>query len=340
MSPLVAATVALLVSGAGTALLRTRPTSMPDVPGERSLHRAPTSRAGGLAIVAGIAAAGLLGWLTAASDFRSLWPAALGGALVAMAGLQEDRRGVPVLARLAIHFAAAGLLLPTWGVPTDLELAGRSWSLPLPIAAVASVLFVVWMINLYNFMDGLDGLAAGMTVVGFGGLALLAAGGGHGELVLAAAAVAGAAGGFLPHNFHPARIFMGDTGSTLLGYLAAALILRGDLQGAFPAWLGLLVFSPFVVDATATLLRRALAGERVWQPHRSHHYQRLASAGWGHRGTALAGYALMLAAMISALMLRNLSPAWQWAGLAFWTALYWGLGRAVASVESRRAVQP
>jgi UDP-N-acetylmuramyl pentapeptide phosphotransferase/UDP-N-acetylglucosamine-1-phosphate transferase len=141
----------------------------------------------------------------------------------------------------------------------------------------------------------------------------------------------------LVHNFPPAKIFLGDTGSTTLGFLAAACSLWGAKDGLFPFWVALLVFSPFIVDATVTLLRRLLRGEKVWEAHRSHYYQRLVLLGWGHRRTVLTEYALMLACAGSALLAVRLPPVGQISLAMAWGLIYgflmWGVGR----LEQRRA---
>jgi len=178
------------------------------------------------------------------------------------------------------------------------------------------------MINLYNFMDGMDGFAGGMTLFGF---LFLGAGGylaGDSQYAWMCWTVVAAATGFLVFNFPPARIFMGDTGSATLGALAAALSLWGIHSGLFPFWFPVLVFSAFIVDATVTLIRRALRGEKVWQAHREHYYQRLVQAGWGHRKTVLAEYLLMLMTGASALSLLGFSPDYQGILLGFWIIVY------------------
>jgi UDP-N-acetylmuramyl pentapeptide phosphotransferase/UDP-N-acetylglucosamine-1-phosphate transferase len=159
---------------------------------------------------------------------------------------------------------------------------------------VFCVLLSVWLVNLYNFMDGMDGLAGGMAVIGFGTLALLGYLAGSPAYAAAALVVAAAAGGFLPFNFPPARLFMGDVGSGSLGFLAAFFILLAERLRLFPLWMSLLVFSPFVVDASWTLIRRACKGRIPWQAHREHFYQRLVRSGWSHRRTTLWSYILML----------------------------------------------
>jgi UDP-N-acetylmuramyl pentapeptide phosphotransferase/UDP-N-acetylglucosamine-1-phosphate transferase len=128
--------------------------------------------------------------------------------------------------------------------------------------------------------------------------------------------------GFLLFNFPPARIFMGDAGSPVLGYLAAAFMLQAEHTRLFPLWIGVLIFSPFIVDATYTLLRRLLARRKIWQAHREHIYQRLVQSGWSHRRTVLWSYMLMLAAALTAIMALELNPRVQWVILSGWMLAY------------------
>src|SRR5512139_765562 len=245
-----------------------------DHPNERSLHETPTPRIGGLGIMAGVlVATGLL------AD-GALLPVMLGAFALAAVSVLDDVRGLPVRARFLAHFvAAAGCLL---------ALGVTGWAL------LAATLTVVWMTNLYNFMDGSDGLAGGMAAIGFGALALAAWLGDAPGLAAFCAAIAAAALAFLRFNFPPARLFMGDAGSIPLGFMAAALGIDGALQGLWPWLFPLLVFSPFILDASVTLARRALRGEKVWQAHRSHYYQRVVLLGASHCQLALTAYALML----------------------------------------------
>lgn len=254
-----------------------------DTPNERSLHNAPVPRGGGLGVLAGF----VVGVLNGSPE------AVLVGAVVALALLSwvDDRHNLPAKFRLVVHFAAAlalfaADLLPRWGDLTGLVL----------------VLGVVWLTNLYNFMDGSDGLAGGMAVFGFGTYGLAALMGGSQAMAALCLSLAGAAAGFLVFNFHPARIFMGDVGSIPLGFLAAALGLDGLRQGLWSLPFMLMAFSPFIMDATLTLLKRARRGERVWQAHREHYYQRLVQMGWGHEWVALAAYALMGVASLCAML--------------------------------------
>jgi UDP-N-acetylmuramyl pentapeptide phosphotransferase/UDP-N-acetylglucosamine-1-phosphate transferase len=246
-------------------------------------------RTGGIAIITGIVAAALC--LRASSGL--IVPAAA----LAIASYFDDRHALPASARLGMHLLAASAFLWLAGAPT----------------AVA-VLFVLllaigWITNLYNFMDGSDGLAGGMAVIGFGTYGLAAWLAGNAELGLLAWSIAAAAAGFLVFNFPPARIFMGDVGSIPLGFLAGALGVAGWLQGLWPLWFPLAVFAPFIVDASMTLTRRLLRGERVWEAHRQHYYQRLILSGWSHRRTALSEYGLMVLCGVVALIGLHQSPA-------------------------------
>lgn len=199
---------------------------------------------------------------------------------LAAVSVLDDVRGLPVALRFLVHFVAAVACL--------LALGLSGWAL-LP-----AMLAVVWMTNLYNFMDGADGLAGGMATIGFGALALAAWLGGAPELAAFCAAVASASVAFLHFNFPPARVFMGDAGSIPLGFLAATLGIMGAMQDVWPWVFPLLVFSPFIIDSSVTLVRRALQGEKIWQAHRSHYYQRLVLMGASHRQLALASWGLML----------------------------------------------
>jgi UDP-N-acetylmuramyl pentapeptide phosphotransferase/UDP-N-acetylglucosamine-1-phosphate transferase len=206
--------------------------------------------------------------------------------------LLDDWKHLPASWRLLGHIAAATAFVLGY-------FSSVGW-----IELALLVLAVAWMINLYNFMDGADGLAGGMTVIGFSAYAAAAGLADNATLAVTSLCVAAAAAAFLTFNFPPARIFLGDSGSIPLGFLAAAVGLLGWHHGSWPLWFPLIVFAPFVVDASVTLARRALRGERVWQAHRSHYYQRLVLTGWSHRRLAVAEYGLML--LTSALSLGAL----------------------------------
>jgi UDP-N-acetylmuramyl pentapeptide phosphotransferase/UDP-N-acetylglucosamine-1-phosphate transferase len=163
-----------------------------------------------------------------------------------------------------------------------------------------------------------------MAVIGFGALALAAAGVAP-DLAVASACIAAAAAGFLVYNFHPARVFLGDAGSIPLGFLGGAMGLAGWVQGSWPAWFPLLVFSPFVVDATVTLALRVARGHRPWQAHREHAYQRMVAGGLGHRSTALIWYVLMGCCALSAVLTLRLETSLQQVVFGSWVVIYFVL---------------
>ncbi|MBA2350582.1 MAG: glycosyltransferase family 4 protein [Burkholderiales bacterium] len=274
-----------------------------DHPNARSLHLRPVPRTGGIAVMLGVLLAGFM----LVPQSRLLL---LGAAVLSAVSFFDDWRGMPAAVRLLIHSAvaaAAALLLVS--------------DMPSPRLAIV-IAATIWMTNLYNFMDGSDGLAGGMALFGFGSLAFAASSGGALPLALIAACVAASAAAFLVFNFSPARIFLGDAGSIPLGFLAAMLGVSGWQQQLWQPWYPLLVFSPFIVDASATLAKRALRCEKVWQAHRDHYYQRLILMGLGHRNTALGAYALMLASGCSGVWARTQSEPTQHLVLLVWALLY------------------
>ncbi len=231
-----------------------------DHPNARSLHSRPTPRSGGVAIVAAVYGAGAV----ALAGTGALWlvPLAVAGIVLAVVAFIDDRAKLSAASRMAVHVAVAiGLVLLGFRL-LALTLPGVEWVPPEWLGVALSAGFIAWMINLYNFMDGLDVFAGGMGVVGFGTLGLLGGWQGDTGFAVVSAIIASACAGFLVVNFPSARIFMGDVGSPTLGCFAAGLIIWGAERGIFPLWAGLLIFSPFIADATVTLLRRLLRGRR------------------------------------------------------------------------------
>lgn len=250
-----------------------------DQPNTRSLHTLPTPRTGGIGIITAIS----ISWLIDSSAVpRSLSVSVL---LLALVSLADDIWSLPVFFRLAFHSMVA------WAYVTSLLYLSHGFFLTLTVC-----LALIWMINLFNFMDGLDGLAGGMALIGFGTYGVAALQMADETFATINFCVAAAAAAFLLFNFHPARIFMGDSGSIPLGFLAGALGLYGWSEGIWSPWFPLLIFAPFIADATVTLIKRICKGERIWHAHRDHYYQKLALSGWGHHNTALFAYVLMLTA--------------------------------------------
>ncbi len=293
-----------------------------DLPNERSLHTIPVPRTGGLGLMAGV----LAGWAWAWQPW--MWPLLCCVLFLMLVSFLDDLYGLSAAWRFLMHFGAAGMF-------AGLGLLSGINALLAAVLVVA----MVWMTNLYNFMDGSDGLAGGMALFGFGFYALAAGRAADVGLASVALAVVGAAVAFLAFNFHPAKIFMGDSGSIPLGFLAAALGLMGWRHGDWPLWFPVLVFSPFIADATVTLFKRLLRGEKVWQAHRNHYYQRLVQIGWGHRKTALCEYGLMLAAGASAIAMLGMPWSSQLAGLALWVMVYTVLMLKISRMWAEVAVR-
>jgi len=259
---------------------------MMDVPNARSSHTIPTPRGGGLAIAAVTLAGTVV--LSVMGLIPARFAAALGGGglLIAAVGWIDDRQGLSALVRAAIHALAAVWALAWLGGLPGLDYGSGRLHLGLlgyPLALVA----LVWMINLYNFMDGIDGLAGAQAVMAAGAAGILLFAGGHSGAAGVAWVITAASAGFLVWNWEPAKIFMGDVGSGLLGYAFGVLALHTENTGALPALIWILLLAVFIVDTTATLIRRIRRGEKWYEAHRTHAFQRAVQAGFSHAQVSL-----------------------------------------------------
>ena len=281
-----------------------------DLPNARSSHSVPTPRGGGLAIVGAVVA--LLAGLAFA---RRLDPQLVVAILppfvvVAWVGWADDRRGLSPLLRLVVHLAASAWCLvwmydpARWGAPGDPAwLAFALWPLLLWLG-------IGWAINLFNFMDGIDGIAGaqGMFIAALGGL-LLELQGDSGP-ALAMLLIAASCSGFLPWNWAPARIFMGDVGSGALGFLLAAVPVATIERGPAQLWPWVILWGAFLADSTVTLLRRLARGARPYEAHRTHAYQVL-SRRWRSHGRVSLGFAAVNLFWLAPLaVFASLWPAW------------------------------
>lgn len=297
-------TSALLTLAVRKAALRR---GLLDIPNIRSSHKVATPRGGGLAIVAVTTLALLIEALRGVLD-RQLFAAAVGAVAVAAVGFADDRRPIRSSARLLVHFSAA-IWAVAWlgGLPPlriGEHVAQLGWS-----GDVIAVLGIVWVLNLFNFMDGIDGIAASEAIfVVLAGVALTAglqaAGGTNLALVFAAAC-----GGFLLWNWPPAKIFLGDVGSGYLGYLIAVFTLAATRSDPTAVWVWLILGGAFFVDATVTLARRTWRRERVYEAHRGHAYQWLARRWGSHRRVTVALLIVNFVWLLPWAMLATLRPA-------------------------------
>lgn len=289
-----------------------------DEPGDRRSHSAPTPRGGGIAIV--IAWLLGIGWLIARSSdaMPFLEAAAIGLVLVAGVGWIDDHRPLSPWSRLAVHGLAAMVLATGVFAQTgNVVLATGAFCISLVL------------VNIWNFMDGIDGLATSQAALAAAGYAAYA---GAGTMAWLAIGLAAACAGFLPFNLPRARIFLGDAGSGALGFALAVVLVGLAGQGGRVGLVLLIPLSAFLVDATLTLASRMLRGERWWQPHVQHAYQRWARRSGRHvvvtmayAGWTLAAVVIMLLAKTTGIaMMFAIILAWYLLGLIVWVRLIQG----------------
>jgi Fuc2NAc and GlcNAc transferase len=257
-----------------------------DIPNQRSSHVTPTPRGGGVSIVAVLSGACLLVTGIEVVNVRALIGCGVAGLLVAAVGYVDDVRSLSAKSRFAVHTLAAGLLV--FSVVGPDGAAAFFPGLPAYVVLALLIVGTIWSINLFNFMDGIDGIAASEAAFVSAAAAVLtlsAAGPSDWSrlaLVLAAACV-----GFLLFNWAPAKIFLGDVGSGFMGFWLAALAVALHVSGYLPIWTYVILSSLFVADATTTLVARIARGERWYEPHRSHAYQVLSRRWRSHAKVTL-----------------------------------------------------
>jgi Fuc2NAc and GlcNAc transferase len=287
-----------------------------DVPNERSSHGVTTPRGGGLSVVLLTSVAALVLTQREVMDFDFFIASTGGGLAVGLVGFLDDRRPLPAAIRLAVHVAAA-LWALTWlgGLPPlqfGEHLVRFGWE-----GYLLGVVLITWALNLFNFMDGIDGLAASEAIYVAWGAAALAAmqsmTGGIPELALAFGA---ACAGFLVWNWPRARIFMGDVGSGYMGYLLALMAIGASRHDSAALWVWLILGGLFFMDASVTLLRRVLQGVPIQEAHRTHAYQWLARRWRSHRRVTLAAAAVNLLWLLPCAFLATSYPT-----RAMWIAL-------------------
>lgn len=246
--------------------------SLIDIPNARSSHTLPTPRGGGVAIVLCFLFALVVMLAEGSQTMASAL--ALGGAGlgVAILGFLDDHGHIAARWRLLGHFSAAAWGLFWLGGLPPFTLFGGTFDLGW-VGHVLAVVYLVWMLNLYNFMDGIDGIASVEAICVCLGASLIYVLAGQGALVAAPLLLAAAVAGFLFWNFPPARIFMGDAGSGFLGIMLGLFSLQAAWAEPSLLWSWLILLGVFIVDATGTLLRRLIRGDKVYEAHRSHAYQ-------------------------------------------------------------------
>ncbi len=306
--PAVAAPILAVLTSyfANLWLVQWKTTAILDYPNSRSLHGTPVPRIGGLGLLLGA----ILSWIFFTTGLpASVW---LGITVLIGISIADDLWKMSVGYRLCVHSLVAAAF--------SFLAVDADWQTQLCLT-----LAIIWMTNLYNFMDGSDGLAGGMALIGFGYYGLVAYLSNNVDFAVINLSIAAAALGFLIHNFHPARIFLGDSGAIPLGYMAAVMGILGWIHELWSLWVPLLIFSPFIIDASVTLIKRLCRGEKIWLAHCEHYYQQLVQKGWGHRNTALLGYGFMLAAGACAVWMNTQDMRMQLITVTVWCGIYLGL---------------
>lgn len=253
-----------------------------DIPNHRSSHSVTTPRGGGLSFVLVFNVFVLIYSVTAHVSLHMVIGLIGAGVIIAVLGWFDDRKNLSAGFRFAVHIIAAIWAVSWIGGLQEISIGCRTLRLGFA-GSILAVVGIVWSINLYNFMDGIDGFsgAEAVTVATFGGLLSLLAN----NLLLAhfSFALAISVGGFLIWNWPPAKIFMGDVGSCFLGLTFAYLALFSEKTGGAPLIVWLILLSVFIADATLTVIRRQMSGEKWYEAHRSHVYQLAVQAGYSHK---------------------------------------------------------
>ncbi len=310
-----------------------------DIPNARSSHMVPTPRGGGVAIVISVLVAlPVIAWLglIPLSATLGLWGAGCG---VAMVGFLDDHGHIPARWRLLGHFLAAAWVLYWLGGLPPLELFGSTVNFGWWGHLLAAI-WLVWHLNLYNFMDGIDGIASVQAVTVCLGAAAVYASVGFADATLVPVLLAAAVAGFLVWNWPPARIFMGDAGSGFLGVTIGALSIHAGWLAPQLLWCWLILLGIFIVDATWTLMQRLLRGVRVYEAHRSHGYQIASRRLGSHRPVTLG----VLAVNILWLLPMGMAVGLQWldgvVGLVIaYAPLVWVVAWLKAGQPEKSAVQ-
>jgi Fuc2NAc and GlcNAc transferase len=283
--------VALLLASVFTTrqlIVNSNRFSKMDIPNERSSHITPTPRGGGIAFVSTSLIGFLLLILNDALNRTELLSLCCAGAIVAIAGHLDDRQKISgATVRLVLHAISAIILIVGVGIPAQISLFDRTVNTGI-VGSILGVIYLVWLLNLFNFMDGTDGIAASEAIfIALAGAFLNYHVLSHADHSAAAEILAASTFGFILYNWSPAKIFMGDVGSGFLGIVIGGLSLIAANQDPELLWVWIILLAVFVSDATVTLIRRLLRKQKPHVAHRSHAYQHLAIRLNSHAKVAL-----------------------------------------------------
>ena len=288
---------------------------MLDIPNERSSHSVPTPRGGGLAAVFSFFLGLIVLWFLGVISYRFILIFLPSGLLVAAVGWLDDHRALSARLRLLVHFVAAGLGLYCMGTLPSVPFFGSEigpafWSYVIFLPAV------VWAVNLNNFMDGIDGIAAGESIsVTLGAALILWMSGGDFAHVCLLILLAVATAGFLFWNWPPAKIFMGDACSGFLGLSIGFFALITSVDGTMNLWSWIILYGVFLVDATYTLGKRIVRGDKFYEAHRSHAYQILSRRLQSHKKVTSGVLVVNICWLFPIAIVTSLYPSYAFLGM-------------------------
>lgn len=304
-------TAAFLLSAAITGLVRiyAQRVNLLDVPNQRSSHEVSTPRGGGLSIVVVFLGASAVLWAIGRLEHDTAIAFLLGGGLIAAIGFADDHSHVSSGRRFLVQVIAASIVVTILGGLPEIPFGETAVDLGV-VGDFLAIFFMVWFTNAFNFMDGIDGIAASEAAfIALGALAVSATGSVVG---LPLGVLAAASLGFLVWNWPPAKIFLGDVGSAFLGFTLIAIALRASADGPVSIWPWLILAGVFLVDATITLITRALSGQKWYSAHKSHAYQKASRRLGAHRPVTLAVLSINLLWLLPLAWFAGAYPEFGW----------------------------
>lgn len=314
---------ALMLTIVLTGLIRNyaRRANLLDVPNERSSHEIATPRGGGLSIVVVFLSSVLALWVMGAIDPDTAVAILTGGGLIAAIGFADDHSHVPASWRFLVQVVAATMVVTTLGGLPEIQFGNIVVDLGVS-GDILTIVFMVWFTNAFNFMDGVDGIAASEAICIAGGALIILATGDSGVASSLLAALMATSSGFLLWNWPPAKIFMGDVGSGFVGFVLAMFAIISNDLGLLPIWSWLILAGVFVVDSTITLVTRMINGEEWHSAHNNHAYQKASRRLQGHRPVTLAVLIINLLWLLPIAWLASARPEFGlWLTVVAWIPL-------------------
>lgn len=304
---------AFLLSAGATALVRfyAQRTNLLDVPNQRSSHQVATPRGGGLSVVIVFLGAVTVLFATGYIPSDVSYALLVGGGLVAGIGFVDDHGHVPAWRRFVVQIISVTFAVSILGGMPPIQIGDRFVDLGL-VGDLGAIVFTVWFINLYNFMDGIDGIASVEAACIAGSVLVILPIGDNGFIASLNTVLAGAVVGFLVWNWPPAKIFMGDVGSGFIGFILAGLALIASIFAVLPIWCWLILAGVFVVDSTVTLIHRVVTGEEWYSAHNNHAYQKASRQLMGHRPVTLSVLSINLLWLLPIAWLAAAHPEFGW----------------------------